>query len=102
MRDRYGMSTNLEDAEAALGAIVDSELSGGSCGKGWRHQLTPVVKYCRVVVSDRRPVLQVNPAWMCELMEQDRLWLLVDEIRTWDAINEAVSYVAAQDRRRPG
>jgi hypothetical protein len=94
--DRTTRSTDVENAEAALELIVDAECAGGRYGRAWSHEVTPVVKHCGVVMSGPGPVLQVNPSWLRELMARGELLVLVDEMRTWYLIENALS--AAETR----
>lgn len=82
---------SLEQAEAELGAIVESVCADGSSGRTWTHELTPVVKSCGVVIADRHPVLQVNPLWLRELATDGELYVLADEMRTWSSIQKELA-----------
>jgi hypothetical protein len=94
---------SIEEAEVALGKLIDAEGASGGCGGPWRHELTPVVKYCGVSQSGCQPVLLVNPTWMRELVARDDLAVLADEMRTWFAIENEVSAISGRNRagRRP-
>jgi hypothetical protein len=88
---------SIEDAEAALGAMVSSEGSGGGCGGPWSHELTPVVKHCGVSREGALRVLQVNPTWLRELVARDELTVLADEMRTWFAIESEIAAFASHN-----
>ena len=90
MTKNHTSSVSIEEAEAALRTMVDSEVVAGSCGKGWGHELTQVVKYCGVSNEGRRPVLLVNPTWLRELVATDDLSVLAEEMHTWFAIQSEV------------
>jgi len=81
-----GSAVSLEEAETALGAMVDAVGVGGRCGGPWAHELTPVVKHCGVSRQGRNPVLLVNPTWLTELVARNELAVLANEMRTWFAI----------------
>jgi hypothetical protein len=85
-----------------LGAVVTSVSSDGSCGGPWAHELTPVVKYCGVSSSGSRPVLQVNPVWLRELVSRRELGVLADEMHTWYAIQGEIRRCTGSARRDTG
>lgn len=85
-----GGRITLDDAEAALGAMVRSEGSGGGCGGPWSHELTTVVKHCGVSRQGASQVLLVNPTWLRELVARDELTVLADEMHTWFAIESEI------------
>jgi len=94
-------SIETQQPEELLGALVDSGSSDGRCGGPWAHELTAVVKHCGVVVSEPGPVLQVNPAWLFELIERHELELLVAEMRTWHLLHSATGAPASRGRNCP-
>lgn len=99
IKDRSHESS-LERVEAALEALVRSVSEDGSCGGRWTHEITPVVKNCGVVRCGHRPVLQVNPVWLRELAARHELEILVDEMRTWCAIQNEVARWSRRARHR--
>ena len=94
-------SIETQQPEELLEALVGSGSSDGRCGGPWAHELTAVVKHCAVVLSEPGPVLQVNPAWLTELIERDELELLVAEMRTWHLLNSARVAPDSRDRNCP-
>ena len=92
----------VEDAEAALEAFVASASAEPGWGCPWAHELTPVVKNCGVVWSGRRPVLQVNPVWLGEIVARGEMNVLADEMRTWSAIQSEVARLQAPNGERVG
>lgn len=81
---------SLEDGEAALRTMVGSVGTDGSWNGPWAYEITDVVKHCGVVSGTRKPVLQVNPLWLRELLARRELGVLADEMRTWSAIQNEV------------
>ena len=89
---------NLEYREAALETVMRAASVDGSCGGPWSHELTAVVSKCAVVANGTNPVLQVNPAWLAELAARGQLRILVEEMRTWFALQDEIARSGSQDR----
>ncbi len=102
MNEISGNRSSLAEAEAALGAMMGTASADGACGGPWTHEITPVVKNCGVVSSNHRPVLQVNPVWLRDLVSRDELKILGDEMRTWFAIQSEVVRCNRTQRHQRG